>query len=171
VLELTESLLVDHADQAAARMHELRALGVGFSLDDFGTGYSSMAYLKDLPLSELKIDRTFTNEILTDPSDAVIVRTMIGMARNLGLSMVAEGVETDEQLSALIEWGCDGFQGYLFSRPVPEAEFAVVMTTLLEAARPTREALPMSAPAALVGPATPRHAEPAKRGRKHERSR
>lgn len=125
VLELTESLLLDYADQAAERMHELRAFGIGFSLDDFGTGYSSLAYLKDLPLDELKIDRTFTNDILVDASDAVIVRTMIGMARNLGLLLIAEGVETAEQYDALVRWGCTGFQGYLFGRPVPIEQFAL----------------------------------------------
>ncbi|MEZ5651469.1 MAG: EAL domain-containing protein [Burkholderiaceae bacterium] len=125
VLELTESLLLDYAEQAAQRMHALRELGIGFSLDDFGTGYSSLAYLKDLPLDELKIDRTFTNDILVDASDAVIVRTMIGMARNLGLLLIAEGVETREQHEALVAWGCTGFQGYLFGRPVPIESFTL----------------------------------------------
>ena len=125
VLELTESLLLDYADQAALRMRELRTLGIGFSLDDFGTGYSSLAYLKDLPLDELKIDRTFTRDILGSAGDAVIVRTMIGMARNLGLLLIAEGVETQDQHDALVRWGCTGFQGYLFGRPVPIETFAI----------------------------------------------
>ena len=125
VLELTESLLLDYAEQAAERMRQLRTLGIGFSLDDFGTGYSSLAYLKDLPLDELKIDRTFTRDILQSAGDAVIVRTMIGMARNLGLLLIAEGVETPEQHDALVRWGCTGFQGYLFGRPVPIESFSI----------------------------------------------
>ncbi len=122
-LELTESMLLDHPEDAIDKMNEIRRLGVGFSLDDFGTGYSSLAYLKRLPIDELKIDRTFTRDILTDPNDAVIVRTIIGMAKNLGLKLIVEGVETSEQQALLTRWGCSGFQGYLHGKPVPNSEF------------------------------------------------
>ncbi|MGB7300826.1 MAG: EAL domain-containing protein [Burkholderiaceae bacterium] len=125
-LELTESLLLDYADEAIEKMQDLRSLGVGFSLDDFGTGYSSLAYLKKLPLDELKIDRGFIRDILTDQSDAVIVRTIIGMAVNLGLSLIAEGVECAAQHRLLTQWGCTGFQGYHFGRPEPIASFSIV---------------------------------------------
>ncbi len=122
-LELTESMLLDHPEDAIDKMNEVRRLGVGFSLDDFGTGYSSLAYLKRLPIDELKIDRTFTRDILTDPNDAVIVRTIVGMAKNLGLKLIVEGVETSEQQALLTRWGCAGFQGYLHGKPVPHREF------------------------------------------------
>lgn len=124
-LEITESLLLDYADQAIEKMHDLRVLGIGFSLDDFGTGYSSLAYLKRLPLDELKIDRGFIRDILTDPNDAIIVRTIIGMANNLGLTLIAEGVESEAQHKTLTRWGCTGFQGYHFARPMPAGAFSV----------------------------------------------
>jgi EAL domain-containing protein (putative c-di-GMP-specific phosphodiesterase class I) len=104
-------------------MGALKRLGVRFSLDDFGTGYSSLAYLKRLPLDEIKIDRSFVCDITTDPSDANLVETMITMAEHLGLEVVAEGVETEEQLRFLLGKGCRLFQGYHFSRPQPEKDF------------------------------------------------
>ena len=118
-LELTESLLVEDMQATIATMEALRAHGVGFSLDDFGTGYSSLAYLKRMPLAQLKIDQSFVRDLLQDESDAAIVRTIIALAASLDLQAVAEGVETAEQRDWLAAAGCTQFQGYLFSRPLP----------------------------------------------------
>ena len=121
-LELTESLLADGMDVTLARMGTLKALGVTLALDDFGMGYSSLSVLKRLPLDQLKIDRSFVAEVLTDRADAAISRTIITLAHSLSLEVVAEGVETQEQLDFLRKEGCDQFQGYLFSIPLPIQE-------------------------------------------------
>jgi diguanylate cyclase (GGDEF)-like protein/PAS domain S-box-containing protein len=126
-LELTESLLLDNVNDCIAKMQSLKSIGVGFALDDFGTGFSSLSYLKRLPLDELKIDRSFIRDIATDPSDAVIVQTIIGMASNLGLTVIAEGVESAEQLAWLRRHRCDGYQGWYFGRPVPLPEFETML--------------------------------------------
>ncbi|NDY90478.1 sensor domain-containing protein [Ideonella livida] len=118
-LELTESTLVDDVELASARMRELRDLGVLLSLDDFGTGYSSLAYLQALPLHKLKLDQRFVRELPGASADAVIARTVIGLAHSLGLKALAEGVEQPAQLALLQEAGCDHFQGYLFGHPQP----------------------------------------------------
>ncbi|MEG1203500.1 MAG: EAL domain-containing protein, partial [Comamonas sp.] len=104
-------------------MRELKERGVCFSLDDFGVGYSSLSYLKSLPLDQLKIDRSFVNDVLNDVNDAVIVRTILALAHNLELEVVAEGVENSDQVDFLVKNGCSRFQGYHFGRPVPIAEF------------------------------------------------
>lgn len=122
-LELTESMVLDNVENVIATMAALKPLGINFSIDDFGTGQSSLAYLKKLPLDQLKIDRSFVRDIASDPNDAVIVRTIIGMATNLGLEVIAEGVETEEQLAFLRDNGCLAYQGYLFSKPMPVHEF------------------------------------------------
>ena len=122
-LELTESLLVDDVETTILKMSALKAIGIAFSLDDFGTGYSSLAYLKRLPLDELKIDQSFVRDVLTDPNDAAIARTIVALAQSLGLSVIAEGVEAAAQRAFLAEHGCNAYQGYLFSRPLAAAAF------------------------------------------------
>lgn len=122
-LELTESVVLENVADIVAKMHALKALGVGLSMDDFGTGYSSLSYLKQMPLHQLKIDRSFVRDIVTDPNDAVMVRTIIDMAHNFRLNVIAEGVETEAQLDFLKRYGCTAYQGYLFSKPVPVEEF------------------------------------------------
>lgn len=121
-LELTESLPLDNVDETIAKMNGLRALGLRFSIDDFGTGQSSLAYLTRLPLDQLKIDQSFVRNIGIQRTDALIVQTIIGMAQSLGIDVIAEGVETDEQRAFLAQHGCTFWQGYLFSRPVPIQE-------------------------------------------------
>jgi EAL domain-containing protein (putative c-di-GMP-specific phosphodiesterase class I) len=122
-LELTESLLLEHPEDAIAKMNALQVHGVGFALDDFGTGYSSLALLRLLPLSHLKIDQSFVHNLGTDPRATAIVRTLATLADSLGMSVIAEGVETQEQRDHLARNGCHACQGYLFGRPVPVEEF------------------------------------------------
>jgi diguanylate cyclase (GGDEF)-like protein/PAS domain S-box-containing protein len=117
-LELTETLLLDDLDDTIGKIHVLKEQGLGFALDDFGTGYSSMAYLKRLPLDQLKIDRSFVRDVLSDPSDAAIARTIVALGQSLGLAVIAEGVESEAQRDFLASIGCYAYQGYLFGRPV-----------------------------------------------------
>ncbi len=126
-LEITESLLVRGADSVIAIMNQLRAMGMGLALDDFGTGYSSLAYLKKFPISTLKIDRSFVIGLPNEESDCAIARAIVTMAKQLRQEIVAEGVETPEQMHFLRELGCDQLQGYLFSQPVPASEFAAML--------------------------------------------
>ena len=122
VLEITETELMDDPLYAMEVLGKLKALGAATSIDDFGTGYSSLAYLKNLPIDELKIDRSFVGTMVTDESDLTIVRSIIDLSHNLGLDVVAEGVEDDDTLEQLAEMGCDRAQGYFVSRPVPSDE-------------------------------------------------
>jgi len=117
-LEITEQVLLGKMDDVAATVTNLRDVGVNFSIDDFGTGYSSLAYVKSFPVQRLKVDQTFIEKIATDPSDAAIVRAVINLAHGLGMTVVAEGVETEEQISALRELGCDEVQGFFVREPV-----------------------------------------------------
>ncbi len=126
-LELTESVVLSDVADVVAKMHALKALGVKLSLDDFGTGYSSLSYLKQLPLDQIKIDQGFVRDIATDPNDAVMVQTIIGMAQNFRLNVIAEGVETEAQLGFLRQNGCAAYQGYLFGKPLPIGEFEALL--------------------------------------------
>ena len=122
-LEMTESMLATNIEDVTAKMNALKGLGLGFSLDDFGTGYSSLSYLKRLPLDQLKIDQGFVRDILVDPNDAAIAKMVVALADSMGLTVIAEGVETEAQRAALAELGCTHYQGYLFSPPLPGPEF------------------------------------------------
>ncbi|MBS0542972.1 MAG: EAL domain-containing protein [Proteobacteria bacterium] len=135
-LELTESVILGDLDETIARMQELRALGLRFSLDDFGTGYSSLSYLKRLPFDQLKIDQSFVRDMLADVSSETIVRAILGMSTSLGLEVLAEGVETQAQRDFLHAQGCRLFQGYLFSRPLPLAQWPANPGVLPLAATP-----------------------------------
>jgi diguanylate cyclase (GGDEF)-like protein len=125
-LELTETSLVYNVEDVIAKMIRLKVAGLRFSLDDFGTGYSSLAYLKRLPLDQLKIDRGFVRDILDDPTSRAIAKAVIDLAQAMDISVVAEGVETDQQHTLLNDLGCLSYQGYLFSPPLPLDEFQLL---------------------------------------------
>jgi EAL domain-containing protein (putative c-di-GMP-specific phosphodiesterase class I) len=127
MLEITESLLLKNVGDVIAKMQLLKTVGIRFSIDDFGTGYSSLAYLKRLPLDELKIDRSFIMDITTDDNAAAIVNAFISLAHLLDLHVVAEGVENDAQQVFLGKNGCDLIQGFLFSRPVPSEQMTQML--------------------------------------------
>jgi EAL domain-containing protein (putative c-di-GMP-specific phosphodiesterase class I) len=139
-IELTESLVMTDVEQAIGIMEDIKALDVKLAIDDFGTGYSGLSYLKRFPIDVLKIDQSFVRDITKNPDDAAIVVSIISLARNLRLDVIAEGVETEEQLAHLRRHGCHEMQGFLFSRPVP----AEALTELL------REGKGLSAPDSLA---------------------
>lgn len=152
-LELTESMLVKDIDEVIDKMTALQARGVAFSLDDFGTGFSSLSYLKRLPLAQLKIDQSFVRDVLTDPSDMAIVRTLVALGESMGLMVIAEGVETEGQRVWLRDNGCRAYQGYLFSKPLPVGEFEALVQRLSTAAEPQAVHSGVdAAPSVPVGP-------------------
>jgi len=126
-LELTEGVVLNNVAEVISKMHALIAIRVKFSLDDFGTGYSSLSYLKQLPLDQLKIDQSFVRDMTSDQNDAVMIQTIISLANNFRLNVIAEGVETDAQLNLLKSFGCMSYQGYLFSKPVAIEEFDILI--------------------------------------------
>jgi len=132
-LEITESLLMQEVERSIGTMRELSGLGVHLAVDDFGTGYSSLSYLKRFPISELKIDQSFVRDLAAQSEDAAIVCTIISLGHNLKLSVIAEGVQTAEQVRLLREAGCDEMQGYYVSRPVPAHHLAALMRTQVQA--------------------------------------
>ena len=126
-LELTESLLMDDVEVSRELMAEIKALGVSLSIDDFGTGYSSLAYLKSFPLNELKIDKSFVDDLPGSASDVALVHTIIDLGHRLGMTVIAEGVETAGQLACLKQLGCDSFQGFFYSKAVPAEDFMALL--------------------------------------------
>jgi EAL domain-containing protein (putative c-di-GMP-specific phosphodiesterase class I) len=130
-LEITESVLMHNAQATVEMLEQLNRMGLKLAVDDFGTGYSSLSYLKRFPIDTLKIDQSFVRDVTTDADDASLVTAIIAMGHALQLNVIAEGVETPEQLDFLIRHGCDGMQGYLFSRPLPAEE----ITRLLQSGK------------------------------------
>jgi EAL domain-containing protein (putative c-di-GMP-specific phosphodiesterase class I) len=126
-IELTESAMIQNFDTSEAILNELRDTGVRIALDDFGTGYSSLSYLKKLPIQNVKIDRSFVQNLCSEPKGKVIVESIVAMVHKLGLGVVAEGIETEEQLDFVKSFGCECVQGYLLSKPLPEAELRYVI--------------------------------------------
>jgi diguanylate cyclase len=125
--ELTEGVLMDDAESTACVLRELKTMGVHLAVDDFGTGYSSLSYLQQFPIDVLKIDQSFVHQISADPNDSAIVRAIIDMGRNLKQRVIAEGIETQEQLAFLQARHCAEGQGYLFSRPLAAPQFAALL--------------------------------------------
>jgi diguanylate cyclase len=139
-LELTESMLAHDLDDVIAKMSTLKARGIQFSLDDFGTGFSSLSYLRRLPLDQLKIDQSFVRAMPNSANDAAIAKAVIELGRNLGLEVIAEGVETVAEWDALFDMGCDRFQGFLFSRPLPRPDFEAFVSRNAAQQQEQREA-------------------------------
>jgi EAL domain-containing protein (putative c-di-GMP-specific phosphodiesterase class I) len=142
-LELTESMMMQDVERTIQRLHQLKALAIQLSIDDFGTGYSSLAYLRQFPISVLKVDKSFIHRLGMDPQDDAIARSIVTLASDLGMQVVAEGIETAEQLEFLRALTCEYGQGYYFSRPLPaaQAEAFVTSTTGIVEKAPLR-ALP-----------------------------
>ncbi|WP_277266969.1 EAL domain-containing protein [Nitrosomonas nitrosa] len=126
-LEITETLIMENLDDNIKKFYELKDKGVRISIDDFGTGYSSLSYMSKLPVNALKIDRSFISDMLDNPDDTNIVSTIIMLAHSLNLKVIAEGVETTEQVNLLRLLKCDQFQGYLFSPPVPPLDIETML--------------------------------------------
>jgi EAL domain-containing protein (putative c-di-GMP-specific phosphodiesterase class I) len=126
-LEVTEGTIMENAEITIKTLYELKEMGVHLAIDDFGTGYSSLSYLKRFPIDTLKIDQSFVRDITTDPDNTAITMAIIAMAHSLKLKVIAEGVETEEQLAFLHSHQCDEIQGYLFSRPVPAEAFTQLL--------------------------------------------
>jgi EAL domain-containing protein (putative c-di-GMP-specific phosphodiesterase class I) len=126
-LEVTESSVMEKGEAAIRALHDLKAMGVRLSIDDFGTGYSSLSYLKRFPIDALKVDKSFVHDITSDQDDAAITSAIIAMGHSLRLTIIAEGVETEEQLAFLRERECDKVQGYLFGRPMPAGELVELL--------------------------------------------
>ncbi|MCW2283267.1 diguanylate cyclase (GGDEF)-like protein/PAS domain S-box-containing protein [Rhodoblastus acidophilus] len=152
-LEVTESFEISRIEEVIAKMSVLRDLGIRFSLDDFGTGYSSLSYLKRLPIDQLKIDKSFVRDVISDPNDAAIAETIIALGETLGLSVIAEGVETEEQRAFLADRGCRVYQGYLFARAMPAEPFAQ-FAALFSRAKPEND-VPHHAKSHLLASACP----------------
>jgi diguanylate cyclase (GGDEF)-like protein len=129
-LELTESVVLNDIKEVVVKMYALKAMGISLSLDDFGTGYSSLSYLKQLPIDQIKIDQSFIRDMISDQNDAVMVRTIIDLAKNFQLNVIAEGVETEHQLEFLKKNGCTAYQGYYFSKPIAIEHFNVLIGQL-----------------------------------------
>jgi len=129
-LEVTESVIIEGAGDARESLYEVAALGVGIAIDDFGTGYSGLAYLKRLPIDTVKIDQSFVRDLTVDPDDKAIVTAIVAMAKSLGVDVVAEGVETEEQLEELKRLGCTRGQGFLLARPMTAAGVARFLARL-----------------------------------------
>ena len=121
--------MLEDVEDTISKMRELKLLGIKFSMDDFGTGYSSLAYLSRLPFDQLKIDQSFMRDVTIDQHNAAIVQTIISMAQSLGMEVIAEGVETEEQREFLELRGCKAYQGYLFARPLPVDELEQLLPT------------------------------------------
>ncbi|MEE9354714.1 MAG: EAL domain-containing protein [Methylococcaceae bacterium] len=134
-LEITESLFLKNAEHGIKALRDLKAQGVKLAIDDFGTGYSSLTYIKQFPVDILKIDRSFIRDITEDPANGAIIPAIIAMGQGLNLEVVAEGVENEIQRSYLSSLGCDSFQGYFFSKPLPAKE----ITTLLRRVEPVSQ--------------------------------
>ncbi len=154
-LELTESLMMHNVEEVVAVIASLKQLGVALSIDDFGTGYSSLAYLKQFPVDYLKIDQSFTRDMLTEPKVAAIVRSVIALGHSLGFRVIAEGVETGAELHYLRQHECDEMQGYYYSRPLPADAFAALISQPVPAAPASASARQSAAPAAAHTPAPP----------------
>jgi diguanylate cyclase (GGDEF)-like protein/PAS domain S-box-containing protein len=153
-LEITESVVMENVEETILTLNALKARGLHLAIDDFGTGYSSLSYLKRFPITSLKIDRSFINEVGTDANDAAIASSVIALAQAMSLEVVAEGIETDEQLRFLVARGCTEGQGYLFSRPVPPAELELFLATWTnERGRPSRRAGAANRSAGTTSPA------------------
>jgi EAL domain-containing protein (putative c-di-GMP-specific phosphodiesterase class I) len=159
-VEVTESILLSDSERSAEIAAELDAMGVRLSIDDFGTGYSSLSYLKRLPIHALKIDRSFVRDIVSDPDDEAIVSAIIALAHNLKLQVVAEGVETSEQLAFLRARRCDAYQGYLTSQPVGAAAFAALLGVPAPASGAEASDGPETARAELAPPPEARRGAP-----------